>query len=230
MSSPCTSTKRVEVVAMSRFLLLTIACLVMFCAIARADDIFDRLLSPGPLSREHQKLEQNCKNCHKPLDKSAQTKLCRDCHKEISKQIDAQRGYHGKDQRARTAACRTCHTEHKGRNATITSFDRDVFNHDLTEYPLVGGHRKVACASCHKTGAKFAAASVNCVDCHKSDDPHRGRLGPACATCHSEQGWKPTRFNHEKTRFPLRGKHAEATCQSCHPDQRFQKTPTNCFA
>jgi hypothetical protein len=59
-----------------------------------------------------------------------------------------------------------------------------------TGFPLVGKHLRVDCASCHKTPiAEVRRASTRqCVDCHKGDDPHRGRR-PVCAMCHSPEGW-----------------------------------------
>ena len=231
MSLPFTSTDFISPRGLWVAGALAVALLIaLWVQSAHADDIFDRLMSPGALSRAHERLEQNCKNCHKPLDKKAQTQLCRSCHKPLDKQILTLTGYHGRDLRARTGACRLCHTEHKGPKAAITIFDRDVFNHDLTDYPLKGAHKRLTCNVCHAAGAKFSAAPATCVACHKADDTHRGRLGTNCASCHNEQGWKGAKFDHNTTRFALSGKHATATCDSCHPDQRYQKTPTDCFA
>ena len=60
-----------------------------------------------------------------------------------------------------------------------------------------------------------------CESCH--DDPHKGNLGPACASCHSEVDWKLIKSNkgqdasfHDKTRFPLRGGHVGVACRNCH--------------
>ena len=60
-----------------------------------------------------------------------------------------------------------------------------------------------------------------CESCH--DDPHKGSLGPACASCHTEDGLEDhqdqqgqdTSF-HDKTKFPLRGGHIGVACKSCH--------------
>jgi hypothetical protein len=38
-----------------------------------------------------------------------------------------------------------------------------------------------------------------------------------CADCHTPEGWSPARFQHERTGFPLEGRHAEASCKGCHP-------------
>lgn len=44
--------------------------------------------------------------------------------------------------------------------------------------------------------------------------PHAGVT--ACASCHVTASWTDVRFNHERTGFPLTGKHARASCKSCH--------------
>jgi hypothetical protein len=213
--------------------LVVAASFVLFAASAGleagAADMFDRLMSPGELSKAHENVRQSCRSCHVAFDKKAQTKLCRDCHKPIATQILRKSGFHGRNPQVRKADCKQCHSEHKGRNAAITAFDRDTFNHQFTDYPLKGKHAKVACASCHKAGAKYAAAPVTCFDCHRSNDQHRGRLGTNCASCHNEAGWKGVKFDHAAY-FPLTGKHAQATCESCHPDERYKKTPKDCFS
>ena len=37
-----------------------------------------------------------------------------------------------------------------------------------------------------------------------------------CATCHQESGWSQVSFDHDATRLPLRGRHAEIACRGCH--------------
>src|SRR5262249_12985846 len=53
-------------------------------------------------------------------------------------------------------------------------------------------------------------------------DPHKGSFGDRCASCHVTAGWtiihtpEAQRAFHDKTRYPLRGLHAEVACKSCH--------------
>jgi hypothetical protein len=195
----------------------------------QAADIIDRMMSPGDLSRKHQKYEDNCKNCHVAFNKAAQTTQCRQCHKPIDKQILERTGYHGRDPLARSVACAQCHSEHKGRNNNLAAFDTETFNHAFTDYPLKGGHTRVACASCHKAGEKYAKAPTACSTCHADDDRHKGGLGSNCQSCHVETAWKTVSFDHQKSAFPLTGAHAKVTCQSCHADTRYRGTPKDCF-
>jgi hypothetical protein len=72
--------------------------------------------------------------------------------------------------------------------------------------------------------------TARCDSCHK--DVHGGQFArlvagppvaaaaatlPACESCHSADSFHTlTKFDHQKTRFPLEGKHAQATCNQCH--------------
>ena len=42
-----------------------------------------------------------------------------------------------------------------------------------------------------------------------------GKLGADCAGCHETATWSQGRFDHDKTRFALRERHAEVTCSAC---------------
>jgi hypothetical protein len=38
-----------------------------------------------------------------------------------------------------------------------------------------------------------------------------------CAACHTEESWTAVRFAHERTGFPLEGRHLSVGCKACHP-------------
>jgi hypothetical protein len=93
-----------------------------------------------------------------------------------------------------------------------------------TRFPLVDRHAGLTCTRCHPSGA-FGATSMECGSCHE-DRLHHGSLGPTCTRCHAgARDWAPTRFSHEQTRFPLRGKHRDAACAGCHPARDFAARP-----
>lgn len=120
------------------------------------------------------------------------------------------------------------------------------FDHARTSYPLTGRHAVAACAKCHPAQADAAApgsphrkfegiAARECTSCHQ--DVHRGRFGPTCTSCHNTAGWKRTdraSFDHNKTSYPLRAKHATVVCDKCHTPGKPMKLPfercTNCHA
>ncbi|NWG92775.1 MAG: cytochrome C [Parvularculaceae bacterium] len=200
-----------------------------FGAPAVGQNVIEKLVSPGDLSRVHAIPEATCDSCHASFNKGAQNGLCLECHKEIALDVRARKGFHGKAPDAATASCSFCHAEHKGRAAQIAPFDKTAFNHRLTDYPLMGGHLGVACAECHAADAKYRDAPTSCVSCHADSDPHKGALGTACADCHVVADWRNVEFDHSKTKFPLKGKHQTAQCDACHADKTFQGASTACI-
>lgn len=196
---------------------------------ATSQSAIERLVSPGKLSTAHLEQEKECSLCHESFNKKAQSNLCIDCHTEIGADIKTSAGFHGKWPEVKGAECKSCHTEHIGRGADIMGLQAAKFDHNFTDYPLVGGHKKADCTGCHKTGVAFAKAPTTCASCHKKDEPHLGRLGTACADCHAVSGWKSIRFDHETTEFALLGKHKTATCTACHKNEVWAGLKTECI-
>ena len=140
---------------------------------------------------------------------------CASCHQ------DPHRGRLG-------AECQQCHNYNDWKTFSVVRLD-----HSKTRYPLTGMHAQVSCAQCHTpgrdgkpryTGIPFG----HCVDCHS--DPHRGNFQQTCESCHSTTGWNRVSgttlnegFDHSKTKFPLRGKHAGVDCVQCHAGGDFKK-------
>jgi hypothetical protein len=195
----------------------------------RAQNVLQELVMPGPLVQGHAKLERECSSCHEPFSRQSQSRLCLACHKEIAADRSARKGLHGRAPDASAQDCRHCHTDHKGRDADIVLLDRDLFDHALTDFALNGAHRTVACDGCHAQKAKLRDAPRRCVDCHRADEPHNGRLGTACDTCHSESAWQPPKpFDHNKTKFPLTGAHKDVACATCHIGEAYKNIGTTC--
>ena len=190
----------------------------------------ETLLMPGPVIAGHAKLEQECSRCHDRANRSAQATLCRGCHEPVARDIDQRTGFHGRLAGAQDVQCSACHTEHKGRNADIVKLEPASFPHARTDFPLQGAHVTVACSSCHVAGRKYREAASGCVDCHRDDEPHEGKLGRDCTTCHEVTAWVRVRFDHAKTKFALTGAHAETSCAACHLGNRYKGTPVQCAA
>jgi hypothetical protein len=211
-----------------------VAGLLFLCVAAAAHaQSLEGVLSPGKVIAGHAKWELACEACHKKFDKAAQDGLCMDCHKEVGADVREKRGHHGRMKKR--DACRSCHTDHKGAQAKIVELDEKSFDHGQTDYPLREGHLKPKCADCHKPKAKYREAPSACVACHKKDDDakgHKGKLGDKCQDCHAERSWKEAKFDHDKTDFALKGKHAEPAvkCRDCHVNDKYKDTPRNCFA
>jgi len=132
---------------------------------------------------------------------------CVDCHDDEHQGQLARGG-------SAAPACASCHTTD---GWPLTRYGVD--DHASARFPLRGAHRATPCSACHeKTRAKaerYTFAARACADCH--DDPHGGQFGKAaCDSCHTEQGFRPARFDHATTRLPLAGAHAATACGSCH--------------
>ena len=182
---------------------------------------------PGQVIQGHAKYESECKNCHVRFNRAGQRAQCLDCHKEVALDVTQHRRYHG---RVSDKDCRTCHTEHKGRAANIAPVNAATFDHRQTEFLLRGAHAsaQIECRACHVPTVKYRNTPSECYACHKKDDKHKGKLGTGCANCHGESDWKKTRFDHSKTKFPLRNAHADVTCESCHKTPDFKGTALAC--
>lgn len=216
----CTRTERIFAA-----MLLALALMPAYAAPS-----LESALMPGQVIRGHADVEAACDKCHVRFDRDAQPRLCLNCHKEVAADIRGRGGYHG---RIQESECRSCHTEHKGRDARVVHFDSARFDHGLTDYALRGKHRSAQCASCHRAGEKFRVAPNDCNGCHRKDDfgnGHKGGLGPKCGNCHNEASWKEGRFDHDKTRFPLRRSHVERQCTDCHLANRYADTPRDCVS
>ncbi len=207
------------------------ACLLGSAGTASAQSIMERLVTPGPLASAHARLESDCASCHSSFERAGQNARCLDCHDEVRADITSRRRFHGRYQQARTGECSTCHSDHLGRNYTLIRFNRARFNHDLTDYPLEGGHARVGCTDCHGNGNDYRGTTTSCASCHRTDDPHRNRLGRQCQDCHQVSSWQTLRpFNHvARTGFALGGGHATVGCMSCHQGQTWQGTGTQCI-
>ncbi|MFZ5922418.1 MAG: cytochrome c3 family protein [Chloroflexota bacterium] len=173
-----------------------------------SDATFDHSKSSFPLVGKHAKVA--CEKCHSGGKFQGTPQNCYACHKGD----DKHKGQFGTN-------CASCHSPNGWGGAN--------FNHNKTKFPLDGKHAKVKCDSCHKNG-KFAGTPMICYACHKNDDKHKGNNGTNCGQCHNPSGWGDTNFNHNKTGFPLEGKHAKASCEKCHKNGKFQGTPNDCYA
>ncbi len=49
-----------------------------------------------------------------------------------------------------------------------------------------------------------------------------------CAACHSAESWGDVRFIHDRTGFPLVGRHLQVTCRACHTTGFSAKVPMAC--
>lgn len=104
--------------------------------------------------------------------------------------------------------------------------------HGLTEFPLLGAHRRVDCEGCHASDAPVSeryrhVEHQTCAACHA--DVHRGTLQKRgdCAACHRASGFAPSAIDwqrHADFGFALEGGHAATACSACHRHPDGQRT------
>ena len=176
-----------------------------------------------PLKGRHR--EAKCETCHKggvagTAGKKVLEKLettCVGCHRKD----DQEKGHKGNY----GAKCEACHTE-KGWKDLVFDHTRD------TKYKLKDKHIQVKCRSCHAPEKQLYGQKLEttCTSCHRKDDKHKDQLGQKCETCHTEESWTKTRFDHQRmSTYPLLGRHALVSCKKCHAALTYKDAGKECF-
>lgn len=165
-----------------------------------------------PLRDKHR--DARCDSCHKDLRfREKLASACFDCHQRDDRE-KGHRGRYGEN-------CKSCHAE-KAWKAVIFVHDRD------TRFALRGKHLQVKCDSCHKGSLYRDKIDDRCVACHEGDDKHKMQLGKQCERCHNERNWRDAPFDHNQSRFPLRGRHDGLECRKCHLTPAFKDAKPEC--
>jgi len=146
---------------------------------------------------------------------------CTGCHKDVHD------NKFGQD-------CKKCHSEESFHTIKSTG----NFDHNLTDFKLLGKHQTVSCKACHKVNMTNPVKHDHCSDCHA--DYHnkefaRNGTSPDCYTCHTNDGFGQSTYStemHNKTKFPLEGAHMATACFECHKKNdrwTFIKMGINCI-
>ncbi len=197
-----------------------------------------------PLRGRHEKVE--CGKCHGAVTVDARGKrVPPDCRvKKFGACMDCHEDAHAGQFRGRKdgGACESCHSVEGFLPAAYSSGD-----HSTSRFPLIGGHEAVPCARCHSAETVRAKSTRQftwksgpvCETCHK--DPHGGQFAherySGCESCHNPKGWSSLAFDHDRTKFPLTGKHINVPCVECHKPavqagseriRQYAGTPVRC--
>ncbi|KAA3615236.1 MAG: hypothetical protein DWQ05_14845 [Calditrichaeota bacterium] len=188
----------------------------------RWDDAeFDHVqLANFELRGAHSKIK--CGECHVNNQVTDLPRDCFGCHEsEFNAVVEPPHDENNFDQ-----DCLQCHTEFVWSPST--------FDHNNTQFPLLGAHDKVSCVDCHSTG--YATTPTDCFSCHQSDfntvaDPSHvdNKFDHDCLVCHNQSKWIPSTFDHNNTQFPLLGAHTTVSCADCHT-AGYNNTATDCFS
>jgi hypothetical protein len=166
----------------------------------------------GNFTLEGSHLATPCFSCHLKDEHwrfSAIGEYCVDCHDNIHKGKLDEKYYPEED-------CKSCHT--------VDMWSSVNFDHSRTVFKLEGIHASTACIACHldekSSGYVFTGMSMECTACH--DDSHHRQFEEAgvtkCNRCHEPEYWKPSRFEHNSTKFALEGAHSAVKCDACHKE------------
>lgn len=211
------------------------------CASCHDQDAF----APAHFDRERHEAETSfaltgghlavpCTACHAlradaPPDFAVE-QTCESCHADLNPHEDTFANENG------VTVCGDCHS--------TALWDLAEFDHAQTGFALTGQHAVTDCASCHtreelpdgRVRQQFRGLESTCASCHET--PHQGQFeGRSCDTCHDAIAFTIAHFDHEATRFPLTGAHAQVSCASCHSTERtadgtafvrFRPMPTDC--
>ncbi|MDP2343621.1 MAG: cytochrome c3 family protein [Deltaproteobacteria bacterium] len=148
-----------------------------------------------PLRGAH--VDVNCRVCHGPFRgqpavfKGLKHERCADCH------ADAHAGQIAVDAKG-AVRCEQCHVVDAFVPATF-----DVAAHDKTRFPLEGGHRAIACTTCHTRAERLV------------------RNVPKAVRARLEQRGRPLLASAVQLDLPglkLVGDKGPMRCESCHDD------------
>jgi len=205
---------------------------------ARVGKNFNHSLTRYPLQGAH--VSVKCDQCHKPGRpvKPLPFNRCVDCHSD----------YHQRQLLTDNVVtdCKDCHTL-KGFSPSEYTIDQ----HKKTAFRLVGAHLATPCVACHSPvrlkrsrsralTPNFTFAKLACITCHENihgEISDNYMQNNECFACHNEESWDEIRFDHDRTKFRLTGKHETTQCSKCHQKEytgnelklNFQGLSSGCY-
>ncbi|HPE76508.1 MAG TPA: hypothetical protein PLC80_10485, partial [Draconibacterium sp.] len=173
---------------------------------------FDHNATNFPLTGSH--IATECSACHTSGYAGTST-LCNSCHsKNYNESVNPNHL-----SLAISTNCEECHSTGPG-------WDPALFPTHNDYYALNGAHATVSgnCFLCHN--GNYTNTPNTCYVCHTSDynntkDPAHAtaQFSTDCKSCHTENAWEPSTFDHDNQYFPIySGKHRGEwnSCVDCH--------------
>jgi hypothetical protein len=178
---------------------------------------FDHNLSKFPLESSHQEIA--CVDCHTEGQFQDLPVDCVSCHAEPA----VHNGVF-------TSDCGGCHNPSSWKPALFANqpFEHATFSLDRHAQDFSG--HSITCITCHTKGME-RVQPLSCIECHTQEDQqfmtqHEAQFGENCLACHDGVD-RMHDFDHQNV-FQLDGRHGEIECQSCHLEQVYRGTPTEC--
>lgn len=182
---------------------------------------FDHNKSGFPLTGAH--VTTACTDCH-TTGYAGTSNVCASCHTNNYNQTTNPKHMANNI----SNDCAECHTTNPGwKPATFPTHNQ--------YYVIEGAHVPIAndCAKCHN--GNYTNSPNTCFGCHAANynqttKPNHttSKFPTACETCHSQNSWVPSTFNHASV-YPLTGLHATVACDQCHTTG-YVNTPNTCAA
>ena len=183
---------------------------------------WQRMASPGALTKAHAFLEHSCAACHTSVA-GVEAANCIVCHATNSALLQRQpTSFH-----ASVSSCKECHREHQGLTGPLTVMDHAALSRiglvQLSGNPGADTEDRMTSAQLvtwlHQNGRKAGTpattsalapheALLNCATCHSSKDRHMGMLGQDCAQCHNAAAWTIAAYRHPAP--------SSQDCAQCH--------------
>ena len=181
---------------------------------------WQRMASPGALSRAHTFLEHNCAACHTSV-RGVAASSCVACHANEQELLQRQpTAFH-----ADVQSCTECHVEHHGVDHRPTLMDhaalaklglRQIDRQSTTNPSAAEARQRLASWVQGRSAGlppghpevKPLEATLNCATCHGNQDHHQGLFGANCVQCHTTTGWTIPEFKHPAP--------TSTSCAQCH--------------
>jgi hypothetical protein len=174
---------------------------------------YDHLKETGyELVGVHAKVD--CLACHRSGNyKDKIPKDCNGCHRAD----DSHAGRFGQK-------CADCHDNEQWHPV---KYDHEARHH----FALLGAHARIDCHACHTAAVATQKLAKDCAGCHRSEDPHGGKVTGGCENCHGQNSWSTEiRFDHDLSSYPLLGLHRLVSCAQCHTTLAYGNAPSSCSA
>jgi hypothetical protein len=172
------------------------------------------LTSPGPLSKAHAFIGNNCAACHTSVAGVTRAK-CVACHANDTDLVRLQpTAFH-----ATISQCAPCHYEHAGGlrpinmdHVALAQIGLQMLAHGNKEQQ----QNRARLLSWVSLGGGIASNPaltskerlLNCAACHQVQDVHSGSFGQNCALCHATRSWFIAGYVHPSS--------SSRQCTECH--------------